>query len=394
MNRCTHASEDIPSELRKFLAPEFVFGVGARNLVGTYAAHLGVRNVLLVTDPGVAAAGWTEQAAASLESAGLRYSIYDQVTANPRVDEVAAGAARYRELDCDGLVAVGGGSPIDCAKGIGIVVANGRPITEFEGVDRVEVSLPPLLCIPTTGGAAADVSQFAILSFSREARKISVISKALVPDISLVDPACLTTLPPYESACTGIDALSHAIEAYVSSGHSPFTDLHAQEAIRLIGRHLLPSIANGNDMNARSGMALAALQAGLAFSNASLGAVHALSHVLGGRLDLAHGECNALLLEHVTAYNFSAAPKRYCCIAELLGVEVGNLDDGAVNERLQRALHDLRVQAGISGSLSLLGIHKADIPDLARDALRDACIVTNPRLPTRAEIEAIYVRAL
>lgn len=226
------------------------------------------------------------------------------------------GAEFYRSEGCNVIVAVGGGSPMDCAKGIGIVAAHGRSILEFEGVDRLRVPSPPLILIPTTAGTSADVSQFVIISNQDERMKFSVVSKAVVPDVSLIDPETTLTMDPFLSACTGIDALVHAIEAFVSTGHGPLTDPHALEAMRLIDGNLVQMIANPGDIALREKIMLGSMQAGLAFSNAILGAVHAMSHSLGGYLDLPHGLCNAALVEHVVAFNYSAAPERFKVIAE------------------------------------------------------------------------------
>ena len=269
-------------ELRKFVAPEFVFGVGSLSLAGQYGRNLGGRKALVVSDPGVEAAGWVSRVIASTEAAGLSSVIFTQVTPNPRLEEVNAGAARYAEEACDTIIAVGGGSVIDCAKAIGVVSANGGDIRDFIGVDAVGAPMPPTICIPTTAGTSADVSQFAVLSDRELRRKVLIISKAVVPDISLIDPAASTTMDPFLTACTGVDALSHAIEAYVSLGHSPLTDVHALEAIRLISSSLLGAIAEPQNLESRSNMMLGSLQAGLAFSNASLGALHAMAHSLGG----------------------------------------------------------------------------------------------------------------
>lgn len=386
--------DDHTSELRKFVMPEFVFGVGALEMIGHHAAHLGARNLLLVTDQGVTSAGWTDKVLKSLIAANLRYEVFANVTPNPCVDEVTAGAETYRAAGCDSMVALGGGSSIDCAKGIGMVVSNHRPVVEFEGVDRIAVSLPPLICIPTTAGSAADVSQFAILSHPQQHRKLTFISKALVPDLSLVDPACLTTLDDYQRAITGVDVLVHAIEAFVSTGSSAITDLHALEAIRLIKRYLVEFVTQTGDEAVYRGMAQACLLAGLAFSNASLGAVHAMSHAICGYLDLSHGECNALLLEHVIDFNFHTVPQRYRHVAAILGIKVDDLSERAVNASLRAALHSLRHQIGIKGSLKDAGIVGADIPKFARDAMFVPCIVTNPRKPNRRDIETIYEHAL
>jgi alcohol dehydrogenase class IV len=384
----------MPFELRKFVAPEFLFGVGALDLAGQYARHLGARNVLIVTDAGVAAAGWPDRVMHSLDHAGLRWSTYDRVSPNPRQEEVAEGAEFCRSAGCDALLAVGGGSPIDCAKGIGVVASSGRPIAEFEGVDKIPESMPPLLCIPTTAGTGADVSQFAIIVNREERRKMAIVSKAVVPDLALVDPLCTTTMDAYLTACTAVDALTHAIEAFVSTGASPITDLHAEEAIRLVRRYILAVLLHPADLEERGGMALASLQAGLAFSNASLGAVHAMAHALGGLLDLPHGECNALLLEHVVDFNFPAAPERYRRVAANLGVSVEKLSDGEVQRALRERLCGLRKQAGIEGSLSGRGVSRDDIPGLTRNAIRDVCMVTNPRVACQRDIEVIYESAL
>jgi alcohol dehydrogenase class IV len=349
---------------------------------------------LIVTDAGVAAAGWPDRVMHSLDHAGLRWSTYDRVSPNPRQEEVAEGAEFCRSAGCDALLAVGGGSPMDCAKGIGVVASSGRPIAEFEGVDKIPESMPPLLCIPTTAGTGADVSQFTIIGNREERRKMAIVSKAVVPDLALVDPLCTTTMDAYLTACTAVDALTHAIEAFVSTGSSPITDLHAEEAIRLVGRHILAVLLHPADLEERGGMALASLQAGLAFSNASLGAVHAMAHALGGLLDLPHGECNALLLEHVVDFNFPAAPERYRRVAANLGVSVDKLSDGEVRRALRERLCGLRKQAGIEGSLSGRGVSRDDIPGLTRNAIRDICMVTNPRVACQRDIEVIYESAL
>ena len=244
------------------------------------------------------------------------------------------GAEFYRSEGCNVIVAVGGGSPMDCAKGIGIVAAHGRSILEFEGVDRLRVPSPPLILIPTTAGTSADVSQFVIISNQDERMKFSVVSKAVVPDVSLIDPETTLTMDPFLSACTGIDALVHAIEAFVSTGHGPLTDPHALEAMRLIDGNLVQMIANPGDIALREKIMLGSMQAGLAFSNAILGAVHAMSHSLGGYLDLPHGLCNAALVEHVVAFNYSAAPERFKVIAETFGIDCRGLTQGQVRQRL------------------------------------------------------------
>ncbi|MDO9631981.1 MAG: iron-containing alcohol dehydrogenase, partial [Humidesulfovibrio sp.] len=237
---------DVLLDLRKFLAPETVFGVGAGRLAGRYARNLGALKVLLVTDPGVAIQPWFPDIIASLDEAGVEHVLFSDVRTNPRDSEVMHGAEIYQAEGCDAVVAVGGGSPMDCAKGISIVSANKRHILEFEGVDNVPDPGPPLICVPTTAGSSADVSQFAIISDTTRMVKIAIVSKAVVPDAALIDPALTVTMDRELTADTGVDALTHAIEAYVSNAHGPITDLLALEAVRRIARHLPAAINNPN----------------------------------------------------------------------------------------------------------------------------------------------------
>lgn len=380
--------------LRKFLAPEYIFGVGARHLAGEYARKLGARRALLVSDPGVIAAGWTAEVERSLTAAGIVTVLFDQVSPNPRAAEVMAGARLYAEQGCNFIVVVGGGSPMDCAKGIGIVAANGGDILSYEGIDRVPRPMAPLICIPTTGGTSADVSQFAIISAVQRRTKIAIVSKVVVPDLALIDPETLTSMSPSLSACTGLDALTHAIEAFVSNAHSPMTDLHALEAIRLVSNHLPEAIARPDDLAPRSQVMLASLYAGLAFSNAILGAVHAMAHSLGGRLDLPHGECNAILLDHVVAYNLAAVPERFDRVAEALGLDLRGLARGERDRRLLAALRDFKTRLGVVRTLGELGVRSGDLPELSSNAAVDPCLLTNPRPAHREDLRVIYEEAL
>lgn len=381
-------------EIRKFVVPELVLGDGTCSLAGQYAFNLGIRRALLVSDPGVSAAGWTDRVSRALGEAGVAVERFDGVTVNPRDDEADAGVEVYVAAHCDGIVVVGGGSPIDAAKAIGVVATNGGHILEYEGVDRITAPIPPLVCVPTTAGSSADVSQFAIITDTRRRLKRAIISRALVPDVSILDPVVVTTLPTPLTAGTGMDALAHAFEAFVSNASSPVTDLMAQEAIALVSSGLARCIDAPGDVRAREVMMRASLLAGMAFSNAILGAVHALAHSLGGRLDLPHGECNALLLASVIRFNFDFAAERYRRAAELLGVDVRGRTDGEARDALVGAIEDLRRRVGLEGSLAGMGVARSDIPELAQYALEDPCLVTNPRPATRRDLEVILEDAL
>ena len=385
---------DTATELRKFVAPEFVFGIGARRLLAQYAKKFPVQKIMLVSDPGVVAAGWTDEAAGQLEEAGLDYITFTDTTPNPKAGEVMHGADVYRSEGCNVIVCVGGGSAIDCAKGIGLVVGNNRHILEFEGLDRVDLPKPPLICIPTTGGTSSDLSQFAIITNTQERVKIAIISTAVVPDVSLVDPLTLTTMDTYLAACTGVDALVHAIEAFVSTAATSITNLHALEAIRLISANIVPSIQNPEDMQLRENIMRGSLEAGLAFSNASLGGVHAMAHSLGGYRDLPHGECNAMLLRHVMDFNFNMASEKYISIGEALGLDLRGMTTTDKKKSILGTIDSMAREVGIDMTLGGRGVKAADTGPLAQNAIKDVCMDTNPRRPNKRDIEVIYEEAL
>ncbi len=379
--------------MRKFVAPELIFGVGSSTLAGQYAENFGVNKALIVTDPGIVKCSWVTAVKNSLERAGVETVLFSEVSENPRDTEVMKGAEIYHENGCDCIVAVGGGSPMDCAKGIGIVTTNNAHILSFEGVDMVEVPGPPLICIPTTAGSSADVSQFAIITDTKRDVKISIVSKAMVPDAALIDPKLTTTMSLQLTAATGLDALTHAMEAYVSNANAALTDLLALDAIKLLKSNLVEAIKHPDDVELRGKVMLASMQAGLAFSNAILGAVHAMAHSLGGHLDLPHGECNAILLPYVVRANFPYAQERYFEIAKAMGVVIEGKSDDAVCDGLVDSIVDLRTKAGITKSLSDFGLSRSEIPKLAELALKDACMVTNPVEFDQDDVEKIYEAA-
>lgn len=358
------------------------------HLAGRYALNFGIRNLLLVTDPIVRTMPWFEEICTGLDDAGVAWTLFSDVSPNPRAGEVMHGAEVYADAGCRGILAVGGGSAIDCAKGIGIVSSNHAPVLTFEGVDRVPLPGPPLICVPTTAGSAADVSQFALITDESARLKTAIISKALVPDISLLDPVPLITQPREVTVAGGMDTLSHAIEAYVSNASSAMTDLHALAALDLVVRALPVAAEHPANIEARYRTMLASLHAGLAFSNASLGAVHAMAHAVGGLHDLSHGRANALLLEHVVAYNQPVVAHRYDEINRIMGSS-GDTDACPLSE----CIHEFRCSLGMTGTLRATGAMPAEMPVLARRAMADPCMVTNPRRPTEDEIMEVYEAA-
>lgn len=394
MKKKTKVNEKIQLELRKFVAPEYIFGINARLLAGNFCHNLGGKKVLIVTDSGIIKTTWLNDVENSLIQSGIGYCIFSSVSPNPRDYEVMEGVECYRNNKCDIILALGGGSVLDAAKGIGIVSTNHLPISNFEGVDKIGHPMPPLICIPTTGGTAADVSQFAIINNWGERYKMAIISKSVVPDVALIDPETLTSMDNFLTACTGLDALSHAFEAYVSNASSAVTDLYAIEAIRLIHSNLLDSCNNPGDLQLRGKIMLSSLYAGLAFSNASLGCVHSLAHSLGGYLDLPHGECNAILLPHVVDFNFNSVPDRYITIAKTLDIPISGMNETQVKNSLIHYLKQFNQSLDINSSLSDKKVTSSDIPVLSEKAIKDPCNATNPKPPVKRDLEVIYSEAM
>lgn len=383
----------ISTELRKFVAPEYIYGNGARYLTGKYAQNLGAKKVLLVTDKVVQKEQWVLDVIESLKQENLKFEIFNNISPNPRDYEVMEGAESYKSKNCDVIIAIGGGSVLDAAKGIGIVATNNKAIHYFEGIDKIQVPMPPLVCIPTTGGTSADVSQFAIINNISDKYKMAIISKAVVPDLALIDPETLNSMSGYLTACTGIDALAHAFESFVSNANSPFTDLYAIESVKLITRNLPLALKNQADSESRNKLMLGSLYAGLAFSNASLGCVHSLAHSLGGYFDLPHGECNAILLPHVVDYNYDSASERYSELGKHLGLDVRSSSTNNKKELVEYLLK-FKQDCGISNTLNNHQITSDILPDLARRAINDPCNATNPKAPSKKDLELIYSEAI
>ena len=379
--------------LRKFAAPEVIFGNGARFLLTKYVQNFSLSHCLVVTDKGVRATGLVDDLVASLHEAGIRTTIFDDISPNPRDDQARKGTAVFLDSRCDGVVAIGGGSPMDAAKAIGFMATNGSDVISFEGVDKVESPAPPMICIPTTAGTSADISQFCIINDTARRLKIAIVAQAAIPDVALIDPECTYSMPPALTAATGMDALTHAFEAYVSTVSSPTTDLFALDAVRLIRKYLERAVAQPDDAVAREGMMRASMHAGYAFSNAILGAVHAMAHSLGGVLDSPHGECNAILLPHLVRANFASVSERYRDLARAFGIAEAGLPDDVLRQGLFDGLQAYSRGIGIPEGLRVMNMDKALIPKLAKTAMQDACMLTNPRRFTQAEIEELYEEA-
>ena len=383
-----------PRAVAKFLVPDVIFGVGVLSEVGQAARRQGAAHVLVVSDRGVGEAGWTGEVLGHLAEAGVSAQLWDGLTPNPKDHEVAAGCAAYLAGGCDVLVAVGGGSCIDAAKAIAVLATQAnqegaRGIAGYAGVGKVTGPLPPTVMVPTTGGSGSDVSQFCVVTDTARRLKFTIGARALVPDISVTDPRALTTVPHDITAYTAIDVLSHAIESYVSLAASFLTDTHALTAIRGACEHLLPALDRPGDLRPREGLARASLQAGLAFSNALLGATHAISHQLGGLTDLPHGLLNAILLPHVMEYNAAVAAGRLADVAGAMGLRTGLMTPHEAADAAIQTVRAFAGKAGLPTTLREIGVECSQLDRVARGALHDAYIVTNPRPVGEADVRAI-----
>ncbi|MFA7402935.1 MAG: iron-containing alcohol dehydrogenase [Pelobacteraceae bacterium] len=371
-----------------------IFGLGSLSQLGESVVRIGASKVFLVSDAGVIKAGWVDQAVHYLHAAGVETEIFSALTSNPKDFEVMEGVRSYQASRCDGIVAVGGGSPTDVAKAIAILASNGGILQDYEGINKISHPLPPMVIAPSTSGAGSEVSQFAIIVDTTRKLKMSIISKSLVPDIAIVDPELVQTMDAKLAAATGIDAFTHGVESYVSLAATPLTDIHALKAIQLSSRYLRRAVAVRQDMEANTNMAMASLTAGLAFSNAILGATHAMTHQVDGLIDQHHGETNASILPFVMEFNLSASPERFRDIAEAMGENVAGLSPMEAGEQAVIAVRKLISDIGLAKGLRDIGLSEEFIPLLSENAMKDACLVTNPRQASREDIADIFRRCL
>ena len=375
----------------KFEVPEIVFGRGMLQHVGSCARRLGGNKIFLVSDQGLFKAGWVDRVMVSLMEAGLHFVYFDQITSNPKDYEVEDGAREYLRQGADVIVGLGGGSAMDAAKGIAILVANGGRIYDFEGANKIKRPLPPMVLCPTTCGTGADVSQFAIISDSRRRCKMTIMSRCVAADISLTDPDVLETLPDEFVCATATDAMSHAVEAFFSVAATTLTDVHAIRAVRLLSQSFVRGVKERRRDDLEN-LSRASLHAGMAFSNSLLGIVHALAHPIGGYYDANHGNVNAVLLPEVMKYDLPVVEEKLPELAWGLGVK----NEGSVHtvsESVLEAIDLLLEASGAPRSLRSLGVAKADLPELANRALNDACILTSPRQATKRDLLSILERA-
>ena len=379
-----------------------IFYMPALNVIGegglanavTYITEQKFKKALIVTDKVLNKQGVVDLFTHLLTEQGIESIIFDRVKANPTITNVNEGLNTLKQCHCDFVVSLGGGSPHDCAKGIALVASNGGEIADYEGVDQSKLPQLPLIAINTTAGTASEMTRFAIITDEKRHVKMAIVDKHTTPVLSINDPSLMLSMPASLTAATGMDALTHAIEAYVSTAATPITDAVALKAIELINENLPTAVTEPENMFAREQMAYAQFMAGMAFNNASLGYVHAMAHQLGGFYDLPHGVCNAVLLPHVQRYNAQVSAKRLKDVATSMGVDTSEMSDQQGAEAAIQAIETLARKVGIPEGLEILDVKVSNIPLLAENALKDVYGLTNPKQASHAEICAIFKAAL
>lgn len=379
----------------KFFMPAIsLMGADCLKDAGDQVGELGFKKALIVTDKVLGQIGIVKKVTDVLDNKNIEYAIYDETKPNPTVKNVNDGLALLKEKECDFVISLGGGSAHDCAKGIALLATNGGEIKDYEGVDKSKKPQLPMVGINTTAGTGSEMTLFAIITDEERHIKMALVDKHLTPIIAVNDPMLMLAMPKSLTAVTGMDALTHAIEAYVSTSATPITDACAEKAIELISNYLVNAVENGQDVEARDMMAYAEYLAGMAFNNASLGYVHAMAHQLGGFYNLPHGVCNAILLPHVQEYNKATSASRLAKIAKIMGGNIEGLTDEQGADLCIDMIKSLSQTIGIPEGLGVLGVKESDFETLATNALNDACSLTNPRKGNLEEVIAIFKKAM
>ena len=376
-----------------FMPSVSAMGIDCLREVPSFIKENRFNKALIVTDKVLVQIGLVNKVTELLESNNIEYVIYDETKPNPTVKNVEDGLNILKEGNCDFVISIGGGSPHDCAKGIALVATNGGSIKDYEGVNMSSKPQLPLIAINTTAGTASEMTIFSIITDEDRHVKMALVDKHMTPVMAVNDPMLMTAMPKSLTAATGMDALTHSIEAYVSTNATPITDACAEKSIELITNYLKRAVDNGEDIEARDMMAYAEFLAGMAFNNASLGYVHAMAHQLGGFYDLPHGVCNAILLPYVQEFNAKVSANRLKKVASIMGIDVSDMTDEEGAKACINAIKELSKSIGIPSGLADLGVKVEDFDVLATNALKDACGLTNPIVATHEDIVQIFENA-
>lgn len=369
-----------------------LIGPGSVKEIGGEIRGLGKTKALLVTDRVLGQLGVVKQVTDVLDESGIPYVIFDDVKPNPTMQNVHDGLASYQREGCDFIISLGGGSPQDAAKAIGILSTNGGSIVEYEGIGKSKEKSAPIIAINTTAGTASEVTVNYVITDEHRRIKMVMVDPNSLATVAVNDPELMVNKPAGLTAATGMDALTHAIEAYVTQGAFELSDTIALKAIELISRSLAAAVRDGKDLTARSTMAWGSYVAGLSFSNCGLGVVHGMAHQLGSEYDLPHGVANAILLPYVMEYNLESAVSKFAEIARAMGEDTtGQREEDAALLALA-AVRRLSAEVGIP-PLASTPFNPADVDKLAEQAMNDVCTGGNPRTVTKADLVALYLKA-
>ena len=384
-SKSTVSAFTIPSTL--------ITGVGASERVGGQAQRLGGRKALVVTDPGIAKIGYADQIVKQLKALRIDASLFADVTPDPTLQNVNDGLQQYRDDGCDLIVSIGGGSPIDCGKGIAVKLTNDGELADYMGVDKIPHPGAPLIAIPTTAGTGSECTKVTVITDTERNVKMMLSSPCLLAQVALIDPLLSLTTPPHLTAAVGVDALTHAIEAYISKRAQPLTDALALKAIRMISGSLRQAWADGENIEARTQMMIGASIAGMAFSNSSVALVHGMSRPIGAYFHIHHGLSNAVLLLDVMEFSAVGSPARFSDIASAMGEPTEGLSPMRQADRaiaaVERLINDIQMPR-----LGEIGIDReefeAAVEQMASDAIASGSPANNPRQASQAEIVALY----
>jgi alcohol dehydrogenase len=375
--------------------PRIVMGAGCLGRIQDEIKRLGCDTALIVTDPGIVAAGIAGRLEKILGDGGIRFTRYDRVTPDPNLETALDATAVLRSSGAQVVIGLGGGSAIDIAKISAVLVQNDGQLNNYFGIDLVPRPGRKTLIVPTTAGTGSEVTPIVILSDEAEKLKKGVVSPYLLPTVALLDPELTLGLPPHVTAATGMDALIHAVEAFTSRNAYAITDMLARQAIRLIVGHIRTAFANGQDLEARAAMLEGSLLAGMAFANAGVTAVHAFAYPIGAEFHIPHGVANSIMLAPVMEFNMLGNLKKFAEMAGLLGESTGGLSERAMAVAAVQALRTLSADLQVPGHLSQFGILETDIPMLAQGVMKvTRLLANNPRVLTEKDAERIYLSVL
>lgn len=385
---------DMENPYEFLIATRIIYGVNSAERIGEVASGLNIKKAQLVTDTGVANAGVLDKLLPLLKDAGITTVVFDEVEPNPTVTTVDNASAQFTKENCDGVIAVGGGSPLDAGKSVGVLATNPGSASDYLGVDKVKNPSAPVICMPTTAGTAAEITDVAVLSQPEKKAKLGLRSPQVAPRVALLDPSLTLGLPPVPTRDSGLDALTHAIESYLTVKACIPTDALTLKAIELVGRYLRTAVHNGHDIEARDGMLTASLLAGMGFHNTRLCLVHAITGPLGGYYNMPHGAINAIILPHAMRFMLPGAIAKYVNVAWALGEEVEGVSEREAAEKAIDAVEQLSRDVGLPEGASVYGVKEEDLPALSETIAGSVLVPLSPCVASAKDILHICKAAL